>query len=114
MRLAPFWCRHEEYHVRNVLLAFLLAVALATSGCVSFVTPVGNITNLENVDMTSNFKTGESCAWFFLFNLIGPFGDMSVVKASQSSGIRKVEVVDYRMQSYLFLASRNCAYVYGK
>ena len=99
--------------MRNVLLTCLLAVALATSGCASFVTPVGNITNLENVDMTSNFKTGESCAWWFIFNLFGPFGDMSVVKAAQSSGIRKVEVVDYRLTSYL-IASRNCAYVYGK
>ncbi len=82
------------------------------SGCASLVTPVGNITTLDDVDLTSNFKTGESCAWILLF-FLGPFGDMSVVKAAQSAGIRKAEVVDYRSTNYL-IAEQRCAYVYGK
>lgn len=94
-------------------MAVLLVVAFATSGCISYVTPVGNITTLDDVDMSSNFKTGESCAWWLLFNFIGPFGDMSVVKASQGAGIRKVEVVDYRSENYI-IAQRMCAHVYGK
>ena len=99
--------------MRKILLTCLVALAFTTSGCVSFVTPVGNITTLDDVDMTSNFKTGESCAWYLLFNLIGPFGDMSVVKAAQSAGIRKAEVVDYRLVNYL-IATQSCAHVYGK
>jgi hypothetical protein len=99
--------------VRKSMMAVLLVVAFATSGCISYVTPVGNVSNINEVDMTSEFKTGESCAWWLLFNFIGPFGDMSVVKASQSAGIRKVEVVDYRSENYL-IASRMCAHVYGK
>ncbi|HKK51312.1 MAG TPA: TRL domain-containing protein [Myxococcota bacterium] len=99
--------------MRRALLVCLLAVAFATSGCISYVTPVGNMTHIQEVDMTSDFKTGESCAWWLLFNFLGPFGDMSVVKASQGAGIRKVEVVDYRAENYI-LAQRLCAYVYGK
>ena len=99
--------------MRKILLTCLVAVAFMASGCASMVTPVGNIVELDDVDMTSNFKTGESCAWFLLFNLIGPFGDMSVVKASHSAGIRKVEIVDYRMTNYL-IATQTCAYVYGE
>lgn len=98
--------------MRKGLIALILAVAFASTGCISYVTPVGNITDLDQVDMTSNFKTGESCAWLIL-QIIGPFGNMSVVKASQSAGIRKVEVVDYRTENYL-IAQRACAYVYGK
>ena len=71
------------------------------------------ISELDDVDMTSNFKEGESCAWWLLFNLLGPFGDMSVVKAAQGSGIRKVEVVDQRIESYI-IVQRICAHVYGK
>lgn len=99
--------------MRKIFLSCFVALALVTSGCASMVTPVGNITTLDDVDLTSNFKTGESCAWFLLFNLIGPFGDMSVVKAAQSAGIRKAEVVDYKMTNYL-IATQSCAYVYGK
>ena len=72
-----------------------------------------NISEIDDVDMTSSFKEGESCAWWLGFNLIGPFGDMSVVKAAKDAGIRKVEVVDQRIESYI-IVSRVCAHVYGK
>jgi hypothetical protein len=91
----------------------LLVVSFSMSGCIAAYTPVGNVANLNDVDLTSDFKTGESCAWFVLFNLLGPFGDMSVVKAAKSEGIRKAEVIDYRIENY-FIAARTCAVVYGK
>lgn len=98
--------------MRKTLVAVLLAVAFATSGCIAHVTPIANIADIDDVDMTQNFKTGESCAWIIL-SVIGPFGDMSVVKASQNAGIRDVEVVDYRIENYI-LAHRQCALVYGQ
>lgn len=98
--------------MRKILMVMMLAAAFATAGCVSYVTPVANIAEIDDVDMTTSFKTGESCAWLLL-QFIGPFGDMSVVKASQGAGIRKVEVVDYRMENYL-IVQRQCAYVYGQ
>ena len=99
--------------MRNILLVVLTALALTTSGCIANVTPFGNITDIQEVDLTSNFKTGETCAWFILFHMIGPFGDVSVVKAAQKSGIKKAEIVDYRIENYL-IADRTCAVVYGK
>ena len=90
-----------------------MVFAFASTGCISTVTPHANISEIDDVDMTSNFKTGESCAWWLLFNLLGPFGDMSVVKAAQSAGIRKVEVVDQRIESYI-IVQRICALTYGK
>ena len=99
--------------MRKSLTALLLAIVFATSGCISTLTPHANISEIDDVDMTSNFKEGESCAWWLLFNLIGPFGDMSVVKASRDAGIRKVQVVDTKIESYL-IVSKICAHVYGK
>ncbi len=99
--------------MNKILVVALLALSLATSGCISTITPHANISDINEVDMTSNFKEGESCAWWLFFNLLGPFGDMSVVKAAQSAGIREVEIVDNRIESYI-IVSRICAQVYGK
>ena len=99
--------------MRRILMVALLIVSFSLSGCISAFTPITNTADLQKVDLSSNFKEGKSCAWFFLFNLFGPFGDMSVMKAAKESGIKKAEVVDYQIENYL-LAARMCAMVYGK
>jgi hypothetical protein len=81
------------------------------SGCISTVTPLGNTIDIQEVDFTQNFKTGESCALFFL--LLGPFGDASIVTAAKQAGIAKASVVDLRSENYM-LATRRCAIVYGQ
>lgn len=99
--------------MRKSLFSLLLVIAVASTGCISSFTPHANISDIDDVDMSSSFKEGESCAWWLGFNLIGPFGDMSVVKAAKDAGIRKVEVVDQKIESYI-IVSRICAHVYGK
>ncbi len=98
--------------MRRILVVSLLIVSFALSGCISNVTPIGNHADIQKVDFSSNFKTGESCGWVLLF-FFGPFGDVSVVKAAQSAGIRKAEVIDYKIENYI-LAQKTCALVYGK
>lgn len=98
--------------MRRVLLVCLMAIAITTSGCIQNLTPFGNVAAIHEVDLSSNFKTGESCGWVLLF-FIGPFGDNSVVKAAQAAGIRKAEIIDYRIENYL-IAQRQCVLVYGK
>jgi hypothetical protein len=56
-------------------------------------------------------KAGESCATY-VFGLIGPFGDSSVIEATKKGGISKVEVVDYKDGYYLFF-SQHCVVAHG-
>ena len=98
--------------MRKILIVMMMVASITLGGCAAQVTPFGNVTDIQEVDLSSNFKTGESCAWVLL-TFIGPFGDLSVVKAAQAGGIRKAEIIDYAITNYL-IAQRTCAKVYGR
>jgi hypothetical protein len=98
--------------MRRILIACLSIAVISLAGCMSYVTPFANTVEIDDVDLGSEFKEGKSCGWIVLF-WFGPFGDMSVVKAAQDGGIRKAEIIDYRITNYI-LAQEACAWVYGK
>lgn len=95
------------------LLAFGLGLiaAGAISGCSTMHTPAGNMTDIKSTDFSKSMKQGEACATY-LFGLIGPFGDSSLVDAAKNGGISKVEVVDYKDGFYIFI-SRHCTVAHG-
>lgn len=92
------------------VVAMMAGLALLT-GCAATVSPVGNHTDIQEVDFSKNMKTGKACSNYIL-GLIGPFGDASVVEAAKSSNISHVAFVDYHSAWYLIL-SRRCVQVYG-
>ena len=92
-------------------IAAATLVTLAISGC-SIVSQNGtNVSNLDNVDFTKEFKTGKACETRIL--IFGPFGDSSVVKAAKSAGIKKVDLVEYKRSGYILFGKR-CTIVYGE
>lgn len=95
------------------LLAFglWLIAAVAISGCSTMHTPAGNMTDIKSTDFSKSMKQGKSCATY-LFGLIGPFGDSSLVDAAKNGGLSKVEVVDYKDGFYI-LFSQHCTVAHG-
>ena len=89
----------------------LVVCGLLLAGCVTTVTPIGNMTDLQEVDFTQDFKTGESCATYYL--IFGPFGNSSAVEAAKAAGIAKVEVAEYRYEWNVFTA-KHCVVVHGQ
>ena len=85
--------------------------ALAITGCSVNSHNGMNVSNLDNVDFTKEFKTGKACETRFL--IFGPFGDASIVKAAKSGGIKKIDLVEYKRTGYIFVANR-CAIVHGE
>ena len=95
--------------MKKILLT--IAATLAITGCSVTSHNSANVSNLDNVDFTKDFKTGEACETRVL--VFGPFGDASVVKAAKSAEIKNVEVVEYKRTGYVFFAKR-CAIVHGE
>jgi hypothetical protein len=94
------------------VLIFLLIVALfSVCGCVTVMSPAVNNADIEKVDFSKSMKIGQSCQNWYLF--FGPFGDASIVEAAKNAGIKKVDVVDYKVAWYV-LFSQRCAVVYGQ
>ncbi len=88
------------------------AALLISAGCTTLTTPLSNTTNLKEVDFSKEMKNGKSCQ-YYIFGLLGPFGDASVVNAAKDSSLSKVEVVDHKDGWYL-LVTQHCVVVYGQ
>lgn len=88
------------------------AVALGLTACASLKTPVSNTVDVGKVDFSKEMKQGNSCQ-YYLFGLVGPFGDASVVNATKEGGISKIDVVDHKNGWYV-LVSQQCVMVYGQ
>ncbi len=86
-------------------------LALGLSGCSAVAMNSGNSADLNKVDFTKEFKTGEACESTVLF--FGPFGSSSVVDAAKNGGISKVDVVEQRVNSIILFGQR-CTIVYGE
>ena len=86
--------------------------ALALTGCSTKVTPVVNSADIQKTDFSQEFQKGQACA-NYLFGIIGPFGDASLVEAAKNGGISKVEAVDYK-SAYYVLLSKQCVVAHGK
>lgn len=94
------------------LIAVLLLLAVAVSGCVSTrFTPVSNGISLNEVDFLQVKKSGESCASYIL-GFIGPFGEYSLKKAIDNGRISKVDLVEYKNANFI-IVSKECVEVYG-
>lgn len=91
---------------------FLLTAAavFVMTGCSITSNNSGNVSNLDDVDFSKEFKTGEACETTVL--IFGPFGDSSVVEAAKSANIKKVELVEYKRNGYVLFSER-CAIVHG-
>ncbi|MBI4972509.1 MAG: hypothetical protein HZC16_01685 [Candidatus Omnitrophica bacterium] len=99
--------------IGRTMFASAVGVALLLfAGCAAMTTPVSNTTNLKEVDFSKEMKNGKSCQ-YYIFGLLGPFGDASVVNAAKDSSLSKVEVVDHKDGWYL-LVSQHCVVVYGQ
>lgn len=93
-----------------VLICVLTGIGIA--GCTTLMTPASNVTDIKSVDFSKQMKEGESCS-YYIFGLIGPFGDSSIVKASKDSGMSRVALIDYKYGWYLVTTQR-CVKVYGE
>ncbi|MAF51443.1 MAG: hypothetical protein CL694_00290 [Chloroflexi bacterium] len=94
----------------------IIGVLLAVAGCSRAATPIGNTIDIKGVDFqqVQKMRTGAACETRLLFNLIGPFGDQSIVRATRKAKIRHVAVVDREIHSFLGLINRACLRVYGQ
>ena len=101
--------------MRIPFMTIALASSLAfSSGCAFRMSPVGNSTDLTQVDFSdaAQWKKGESCITF----LLGFFPisrSASVYDAAIAGGISKVMVVDEEFKKG-FLSRSTCITVYGK
>ena len=85
--------------------------SVIVTGCATVdTTPSMNTTDLNGVDFSQDFDTGESCQRTVLF--FGPFGSSSVVDAAKDGSIDQIEVVDNSWGTYLF-GQYSCTTVYG-
>lgn len=92
-------------------LALILFVASGLFGCSTMRTPAGNMIDIKTTDFSKKMKQGEACATY-VFGIIGPFGNSSIIDATKSGGISKVEVVDYK-DGYYILFSQHCVVAHG-
>lgn len=90
----------------------IVLVAMGITACASLKTPVSNTVDVGKVDFSREMKQGNSCQ-FYLFGLLGPFGNASVVNATREAGISKVDVVDHKNGWYV-LVTQQCVTVYGQ
>ena len=97
----------------RIMFGSAVGVALLISaGCTTLTTSVSNAVNLKEVDFSKEMKNGKSCQ-YYIFGLLGPFGDASVVNAAKDSSLSKVEVVDHKDGWYLSV-TQHCVVVYGQ
>lgn len=84
------------------------------SACSFSSTPMSNTVNLSNQDFSNpeTIKEGSSCS-YYLFGILGPFGDKKIVDAIKDGGITKVMAVDYSIGYYIIVGS-SCINVYGR
>lgn len=94
----------------NKILILTLAI-ISISGCSHVTLNSANVTDLENVDFSKSFKSGQACEIRVL--LFGPFGAASIMDAAKSAEIKKVEVVESKNTDYIFFAKR-CTIVHGE
>jgi hypothetical protein len=90
----------------------ILVTTLVISGCSINSRNGVNTSDLNNVDFTKDFKSGDACEFRFLI-FFGPFGDASVVKAAKSADITKVDLVEYKSTSYIVFG-KSCTIVHGE
>ena len=87
-----------------------IALAFGMTGCSAVALNSGNSADLNKVDFTKEFKTGEACESTILF--FGPFGSSSVVDAASNGGIANVDVVEQKYNNMILFGQR-CTIVYG-
>jgi NAD-dependent DNA ligase len=98
--------------LKSLLILLICFALFAVSGCAMKFTPVSNINTIKDVDFTKEMKIGESCGTYILG--LGPIsGDTSIITAAKNSGIKKIEVVDYKFADYIII-QKSCVIIYGE
>ena len=94
-----------------LLLSGCLLTAMFLTGCSTTQENSVNNIDLTKVDFDKNYKTGSSCArWFVGF---GPFGNNSVMRGAKQGDIKKVALVEYDFTNWIVYA-QTCVRVYGE
>jgi hypothetical protein len=98
--------------MRKLLILAGAAFCFTAMGCSTTYTPSNNLTtNMETIDFTKGYVTGEACGVNILH--IIPRGDGSVTAAAKKAGIKTVKYAEHRAAVGL-LASQTCTKVYGE
>ncbi len=100
--------------MKKAIVTFTAAILISSiAGCSIQRSPVTNIADISRIDFSDadSLKEASSCARY-VFGIIGPFGDPSVMKAIKKGKLKTVKAVDYK-EGYYILWSSDCVIVYG-
>ena len=95
------------------VVAVLIGLVVFGAGCSLQRSPIINSVDMSKIDYSnaSSLKESQACATY-IFGVIGPIGDPSVMRAIQNGGLKNVKAVDYKSGFYL-LFTKDCVVVYG-
>jgi len=91
-------------------IASMIAMVLLVSGCATH-SPSINTVDVTDKDLT-NLKSGTACGTY-IFGLIGPFSEESIVTAAKNGNVTKIKAIDKSINNYVIF-SQNCITVHGE
>ncbi len=100
--------------MKKLIALVIFTVCMAfMSGCSLQTAPFLNTTDLTKVDFSNaqSLKEGRACATY-LFGVIGPLGDPSIMKAVSNGNLKTVKVVETK-SSWNILFTQYCVVAYG-
>ena len=93
--------------------SLLVLISFVIIGCMT-VSPVTNTVDLTSLDFSNarNLTEAKICE-YYIFGILGPFGNAQIITAIQAYNIKKVYAVDMTYTN-LIIAQKRCVIVYGE